>query len=250
MKLRLIAVLSLLLTLGACSSTSTVREADRQKSAEANAELGLRYMLQGKNDIALEKFKRALDQDPKSAVAHHYIAELYRRLGENDDADRHYRRAISLNPEESSAYNNYGVFLCNQKKYEQAEKQFQAVLKNPVYTGRAQTLENLGMCMREGGETAKAEDYFRKALQTDPRLPNSLLAMADISLKGGNALSSRAYLQRYSEVGAPTPESLWLGIRVERILGDKSAVSSYGLMLKNNFPEAEETRLYLNSEKR
>jgi type IV pilus assembly protein PilF len=104
--------------------------------------------------------------------------------------------------------------------------------------------------MREAGSTVKAEEYFRKALLLDPRLPKSLLAMAEINFIKGNALSARAHLQRFSEVSAPSPESLWLGIRVERVLGDKSAVSSYGMMLKNNFPETEQTRLYLNSLKR
>jgi len=249
MKSRVALVFCLALSLAACSSSPT-READKKKSAEANAELGLRYMLQGKNDIALEKFKRALEQDPKSAMAHHYIAELYRRLEEYKDADRHYRHAIDLNPEDSNTHNNYGVFLCARKEYDDAEKQFLAVLKNPVYTARAQTLENLGTCMREGGQIAKAEGYFRKALALDPRLPKSLLAMADLSFASGNALSSRAYLQRYSELAPATPESLWLGVRVERSLGDKSAVASYGMMLKNQFPEAEQTRLYLESQKR
>lgn len=249
MKLRVAAWLVVVLALTGCASTGE-KEFDRKKSAQANAELGLRYMLQGKNDIALEKFKRALEHDPKSAVTHHYMAELYRRLEEYDDADDHYRRAIDLDAEDSNVHNNYGVFLCSRKKYKQAEKEFLAVLENPVYAGRAQTLENLGTCMRESGDVAKAEAYFRKALAADPRLVKSLFAMADISFAAGNALSARAYLQRFGELAPHNPESLWLGIRVERILGDKNAAGSYGMTLKNKFPEAEQTRLYLKSLKR
>jgi type IV pilus assembly protein PilF len=72
--------------------------------------------------------------------------------------------------------------------------------------------------------------------------------MARLSLVKENYLSSRAYLQRYSEVARHTSESLWVGIRVERVLGDKNALASYGMSLKGNFPNAEETRLYLESQ--
>lgn len=242
---RTVIVLGTLLLLSACAGTPT-RD---PRSAQVNAELGLRYMLQGQNEIALEKLNRALEQDPQSATAHHYLAELYRRLGESDDADRHYRRAIELDDDNSSIYNNYGVFLCNEKRYDEAEKQFLKVLENPVYTGRAQTLENLGVCMRAKGDSAKATEYFRKALQADPRSPIALLAMAELSHAAGNSLSARAYLQRYNEVGPHTPESLWLGVRVERALGNKGAAASYGLLLKNRFPDSEEAARYLRSEK-
>jgi type IV pilus assembly protein PilF len=242
---KIVFVLAAAVLLSACSTMQT-RD---PRSAQLNAELGLRYMLQNQNELALEKLNRALEQDPDSAVAHHYVAELYRRLGESEDADRHYRRAIALDPENSSAFNNYGVFLCNEKRYGEAEKQFLIVLENPVYTGRAQTLENLGLCMQSAGENAKAADYFRKALKVDARAPKALLGMANISHAEGNSLSARAYLQRYNEVGPHTPESLWLGVRVERALGNNGAAASYGLLLKNRFPNAEETGRYLRSEK-
>lgn len=241
---RSILVLAAALLLSACSGMPT-RD---PRSAQVNAELGLRYMLQGQNEVALEKLNRALEQDPKSAIAHHYLAELYRRLGESKDADRHFRRAIALDENNSSVYNNYGVFLCNQKRYEEAEKQFLTVLQNPVYTGRAQTLENLGVCLRAAGNTTKAAEYFRKALQADAKSPIALLGMAELNHGAGNSLSARAYLQRYNEVGPHTPESLWLGVRVERALGNKGAAGSYGLLLKNRFPDSEEAGRYLRSE--
>jgi type IV pilus assembly protein PilF len=252
MKLRLVPVLFVLALAGCTTTSSGVYQTDRKKSAEANAELGLRYMLQGKNDVAMDKLKRALELDPKCYTAHHYLAELDRRLEQYDDADEHYRGAIDNAPEDANSriYNNYGAFLCSRKKFDKADRQFQMALKNPVYAGRADVIENMGTCARESGDLAKAEEYFRKALQIDPKRPVSLLAMADIMFRQGNALSARAYLQRFSEVAQANPEYLWLGIRVERVLGDRSAVASYGMLLKNSFPEAEQTRLYLKSQER
>ena len=42
----------------------------------------------------------------------------------------------------------------------------------------------------------------------------------------------------------PTSRSLWLGVRLSRVLGDQDQLSSYALALKNLFPESPEYRLY------
>lgn len=243
-----IASVLLAIVLTGCSS-STVRDGvDPEKAAKANADLGLRYMLQGNSELALSKLKRALEFEPHYVPAHHYIAELYRRLGRYDKADYHFREAIDyLEGEDSTLFNNYGAFLCSQDRFDEGVEQFLKVLNDPVYPRPDLVYENMGLCMERKPDLEKAETYLRKALERNPRLAKSLLAMARISFAEANYLSARAYLQRFQAVARPTPESLWLGIRVERVLGDKDALASYGLMLKNSFPDAAETKLYLES---
>lgn len=240
--------LSLLLMLAGCSGNDIREGADQEKAAKANTELGLRYMLQGNNELALTKLKRALKFDPGYAPAHHYLAELYRRLDRADKADDHFRDAVYYDDKnDSNLYNNYGAFLCSQGRHDDGVKQFLKVLDNPVYSRPGQVYENLGLCLQSKPDLEKAEEYLRKALKENPRLPKSLLAMGRISFAQGNTLSARGYLQRYEAVARHSPESLWLGIRIERILGDKDALASYGLMLKGRFPDAAETELYLES---
>ncbi|HEY9147551.1 MAG TPA: type IV pilus biogenesis/stability protein PilW [Gammaproteobacteria bacterium] len=243
--------LALLLALGGCSTTMEREGVDTRKAAEANADLGLRYMLQGNNELALSKLKRALEYDSRYSPAHHYLAELYNRLDRPEDADEHYRDAVYYHEgEDSTLFNNYGAFLCSQGRVEEGEKQFLRVLKNPVYPRPDQVYENLGLCLAgepDKTDLERAEEYLRKALELNPRLPKALLAMSRISFARDNHLSARAYLQRYQAVARPTPESLWLGIRIERVLGDKDALSSYGLLLKGRYPDAPETKLYLES---
>lgn len=246
---RNLILLPVLLSLLACTS-EPVREANTEKAAELNADLGLRYMMQGKNELAMQKLRRALEYNSDSVEAHHYIAELYRRVERPDDADRHFRIALDLTPEDSALRNNYGIFLCSQKRYDDAEEQLLKVLEDPVYDGRAGTYENLGLCMQKKPDLEKAESYFRQGLKLDPRMPKSLLAMAEFSFKQRNYISTRAFLQRYSAVARHTPHSLWLRIQAERVLGDKDAVASHGMLLKNNFPDSPEARKYLESERR
>jgi type IV pilus assembly protein PilF len=234
--------------LGGCSTP--VREGvDREKAAQANAELGLRYMMQGNNEVAMEKLNNALSYEPNHVPANHYLAELYRRLERNEDADKHFRHAINYAKDDaSSLHNNYGGFLCSQGRIDAGVKELKIVLENPVYPRRDQVYENLGLCLMNKLDHEQAEQYLRKALELNPKAAKSLLAMAQLSFTRENHLSSRAYLQRYSEVARHTPESLWLGIRVERILGDKNALASYGISLKGNYPNAPETKLFLESQ--
>lgn len=234
--------------LGGCSSNPPHEGIDTEKAAQANADLGLRYMMQGNNEVAMQKLKHALTFEPHHVPTHHYLAELYRRLGRYDDADEHFRHALNYaDGKDSLLQNNYGSFLCSQNRIRAGVKQFKKVLDNPVYPRRDQVYENLGLCLERKPELDEAEMYLRKGLELNPKAPKSLLAMARMSFTKKNYLSARAYLQRYFEVARHNPESLWLGIRVERILGDKNALASYGLSLKNNFPNSAETRLYLGS---
>lgn len=249
MSIRIAVALILYLALAGCGSSPSREKVEPKEAAEANAELGLQYMLNGQYEVAMEKLKRALEHDSDNVDANHYMAELHNRLGRYDDAEKYYRRAISEADDDARLNNNYGAFLCGRKKYDQAEKQFLKALEDPVYRGRIDTMENLGLCMLDKPDVKKGEDYLRTTLKADPRRPKSLLGMARINFDRGSYMSTRAYLQRYLEVARHTPQSLWLGIRTERILGDKDALASYGMLLKNHFPNAEETRLYLQSSK-
>jgi len=92
-----------------------------------------------------------------------------------------------------------------------------------------------------------AETHFRNALEINPRVAVALIQMSQISYKTASYLSARAYLQRYLEISPSTAKSLWLGIRIERELGDKNTLSSYTLLLKNKFPDSREAKLLKDS---
>lgn len=145
------------------------------KAAEANAELGKSYMQRGAYEIALGKFKKALSYNSESVNSHHYIAELYRRLNKSDEADKHFNLAIEYSANDSALHNNYGVYLCGEKRLDDAMVQFDKVLQNPVYRFPEHVYENIGLCMEQNGQLELAEKNFRKALKMNPKLVKSLL---------------------------------------------------------------------------
>ena len=216
--------------------------------AELYTQLGIGYLREGKYDIASRRLNRALELEPKYAAAHHAMALLQEQLKQTKESELHYRRAIELDPADSEALNNYGRFLCTQGRLDEAEARFLTAVDNPLYETPQAAFSNAGVCLYQAGNLDRAETYLRQALQADPKLPTALLTMAELSLAKERHLPARAYLQRYLEVAPHSPRSLWLGIQVERELGDRNTVSSYALLLKAKYPDAQETRLLLESE--
>ena len=80
-----------------------------------------------------------------------------------------------------------------------------------------------------------------------------IVGTATVSSKAYPA--SKDYFDRYAklvkESGQPqSARSLWLGIRLERVFGNKDAEASLALQLKNNHPYSPEYLEYQNSLKK
>jgi type IV pilus assembly protein PilF len=239
---RAISLLTILLVAVACT-TSGSKPGNPHIAAEDNAQLGLAYMEQGNDELAMQKLQHALELDAKSANAHHYIAQLYMKLGKNSEAEEHYRKALSLTPSNPMLLNNYGVFLCRQQRLDEAREKFLSAAKQPFYKTPEEAYNNAGVCALKAADTAKAEEYFRDALRANPNMPEALYELADLKFKQQDYLHARAFLQRYLEVAPVSPAILWLGVRVERKLGDVISVAKYAKQLQEKFPTSREAEL-------
>jgi type IV pilus assembly protein PilF len=221
---------------------------DRQAIAEANLNLGIAYMQEGQYQQALDKLNRARIAQPDYSPTYNTLGVLYQRLGEHEEAEKYYRHAIKLAPSDSTALNNYGQFLCQQGRYEEAEKAFLESAGNPLYPTPEISITNAGICALKHGHADMAEQYFTQALARNSRFAPALLQMAELTCNRGEYLPARGYLQRYLADNKHNSKSLWLGIRIERELGDKNALSSYTLLLRNRFADSKEAALLKQSE--
>lgn len=221
---------------------------DRQAIAEANLNLGIAYMQQGQYQQALDKLNRARIAQPDYSPTYNTLGVLYQHLGEYEEAEKYYKHAIKLNPMDSAALNNYGQFLCQQGRFEDAEKSFMESANNPLYPTPEISITNAGICALNNGKPDIAEEYFTRALTKNPRFAPVLIQMSEISYNHGEYVKARDYLQRYLADNKHSPKSLWLGIRIERELGDKNALSSYTLLLRNQFADSKEAALLKQSE--
>lgn len=246
--MRAILVLLAALALGACESGTggdggNIRpSATTNEAAAANLKLAMEYLQRREYARALEKLDRAREADPGYALTYNTYGVLYQTLGDNGRAEQNFKKALSLGGDDSATMNNYGRFLCQQNRVAEAEKVFMEAAANTLYETPEIPVANAGMCLLGAGRADEAEQHFRRALELNPGMPVALLQMSKMSFDRGDALKARGYLQRYLEVSRHTAESLWLGIQVERKLGDRDAVASYSLILRNNFPDSEQAR--------
>ncbi len=234
--------LIVLLLLSACTGASRTKEQD-EKSAVAYTKLGVGYLRQGNRIAAMENLQKAIEINPQDAAAQHSIALAYQQYGRLELADKHYLLALGIDGENGLINNNYGGFLCQDKRYSESVKYFIIAVNDIKYETPSRALENAGLCALGIPDNKMAETYFRRAIKMNPMLPVSLLEMAKLSLQDKKYLSVRAFIQRYRKVEKHTPESLWIAIQAEQKLKDETAVVKFSLRLEKEFPNSKEAQL-------
>lgn len=220
-------------------------KARNNKASAINVQLGMGYLRQNSLELASEKLLKALRQNPDSAPAHNAYAILQDRLKQTEKAEMHYKKATTLDPEDSQAANNYGAFLCRNKREIESEKYFLSALKNPLYKTPEYAYTNAALCLMKVEQDDRARGYLIKALATKSDFPTALIAMADLQFEVDDFDSAKAYVERFHKVARPTAKSLWLNIRSVLEIDQKANVMELAEQLKSDFPDSDETQSLL-----
>jgi tetratricopeptide (TPR) repeat protein len=98
---------------------------------------------------AEREFKRAVELDPKNAVAYLSYALLLTGLGRFNEAEANFRRALELEPASQNVNRNYGNFLMLARRYDESEKQLRKTVEldpnfQVAYFSLANTLQMQG----------------------------------------------------------------------------------------------------------
>lgn len=237
------------LVLAGCGTNPSGKQPQNEKAAEINVEIGLEHLRKGNLQQAKDKIDRALEQNPRFGRGHLVAGMLYNRLGDGNKAESHFERAVALEPKNPEFKNNYAVYLCQHDKFERGKKVALDAASDPLYKTPEVAYLNAGNCARSAGDMKTAEEHFRKALAVRPRFSEALFEMADLEYQQTEYMSARAFLQRYMEVGRTNPATLWLGVRIERGLGNRAQAQHYAQRLKAEYPSAVQTKELLESER-
>ena len=185
----------------------------------------------------------AIASDPAYAPAYNVLALVHVDLRENDQAQANFERALRLSATDPDVNHNYGWFLCQTNREELSLRYFLAAVRNPLYATPQKSYALAAGCAMRKNREADALDYYERALRLDPNYLVPMMGVAQIRYKRGQLVESRALVSRYNKQAEPTAESLWLALRIERKLGDKSAESNYASQLRRQFsatPEYQE----------
>jgi type IV pilus assembly protein PilF len=168
------------------------------------------------------------------------------RLGENAKAERNFRKAIQLDPKDSDARNNFGIFLCSQKRYSEAQAQFKAALGNPLYSTPQFAYANSGFCYMNQGDGKHAKVAFEHALQVAPGFASALYGLARLSADAGDWKHADKYLNRVQGQAHFSPAVLALCMKVKQHLGDLMGATQCARDLYRMFPNSPEAKALQN----
>ena len=100
------------------------RVINKKEAALARLKLALEYLKTGNTAQAQLNLERAEKLDDSVDGIYSSYAYYYQTVGETALADKAYLQALEDFPDNFNTRNNYGAFLCDNRRYEEAEKQF------------------------------------------------------------------------------------------------------------------------------
>lgn len=241
--------------LGGCAATGTpsdspaalVTESDespQRRRARIRTELAVGYFEEGRTPIALDEVKQALAHDPSYAPAHNLRGLIYLQLGDPRQAEESLRRALALAPRDGDTLHNFGWMACQQGRHDEAERAFAQALASPLYAARARTLLAQGICQARAGRLPEAERTLARSYELDAANPVTGYNLAQLLYRRGASAQAQFYIRRLNNSEVANAESLWLGIRVERQVGDTLAMRQLADQLRKRYPQSRELAAY------
>lgn len=202
------------------------------------------YMRDGRRDAALRAIKKGLAIDDDSAELRNVLAYYYATDSENELAEKEYKEALSDDPGYTATYLNYGVFLYRHNRIDEACEKFAKATEDVMYTKRDAAFLNYGTCLKKQGKMKEAEEAFRRSYINNARNSAVILEMAELKFETGEFDQSRQLYEKFLMASGQNAQSLWLGIRLAHVMGQRDKMASYALLLKNQFAMSPQYSAY------
>jgi type IV pilus assembly protein PilF len=210
--------------------------------ARMHTDLAGGYYERGQMAIAIEELNFAVAADANYAPAYNTYGLVYAVLGDDRKAEQSFQRALELAPGDSDIHHNWGWYLCQHKREREALAQFEIAVSNSLYRTPEIALVNAGRCAQTIGDIRAAETYFKRALAAQPGNALASYGLALIAYKEARYEEARQWMRPVVQTNSPPPDALYLGVCIERKLGDNQAELSYVSQLRNRYPDSAETR--------
>ena len=135
----------------------------RPNNQRAYLSRGVAHFKQGRSELAISDFNRAIELDPSYSKAYNNRGFAYNDMGEHEQAIQDFDKTIELDPDFATGYANRGIAYSKMGKQERAIQNLtRAIELNPrhilAYNGRA-------LAYKLKGEYDKAILDFEKAAQ-------------------------------------------------------------------------------------
>lgn len=251
-KLSVSMVVMSALVLSGCVSESTYvgserpvqqRQVDNTEAARTRMSLGLNYLQRGENAQAIFNLERARALAPQLPEVYNALAFYYQNVNEPVQAEAAFQQALARDPDNADTYNNYGAFLCQQGKYDEAEHLLLSAIRRPGYMRVSESYENLALCQLQQNNFSRAQRYLESAVLHSGNRISSLLNLAGLDYAMGNHQRARQHLTRIQRLGHVSANTSLLSYLIADKELDSETQRTARELLLQVYPDSEAARL-------
>ncbi|WP_445766023.1 type IV pilus biogenesis/stability protein PilW [Rheinheimera sp.] len=221
------------------------RTFDNIEAARTRISLGLNYLRRGDTSQAKYNLERARSFAPNSAEVHSALAYYYQSVGENKQAEEYFRLSISKDVNYADAYNNFGAFLCQLNRYDEAEQLLLKAISRPGYIRVAESYENLAQCQLQQNNFNKSSAYLDSSISHNSTRITSLTMAAGMAYAMGDIQQAKARLDRIQRLGRVSARTVLLSYLIAEKTGDRETLRNAEQLLLTLYTDTPETRLLL-----
>jgi type IV pilus assembly protein PilF len=185
-------------------STGCAGTQDKKQRALAMEDMGRSLVIQGNPREALVYLLKAAELDPDNPDIEHKLARVYEDIGENDLALQRYKKAISLKPNFSEAFNNMGALYSKMKEWDKALECFQEAASDILYTTPHFAYHNMGLVYFYNDDYSRAIENYQKAMILAPSYVNVYYDLASVYIAQNRYEDA---IDLYKKASALSPQS-------------------------------------------
>ncbi len=164
----------------------------------AHFNLAVALSSKGQTEEAIAQYRMALATDPGLTDAHLNLANALQKTGHSDEAIAHYQKALEISPNYAAVRGKLAAALLGRGELDEAIAQFRKALdispNDPVLTG------NLGLALYKKGKREDAIAQFRRALEIKPNLVEIRCNLGDALIDIGQNEEAFAQFQKVLEL--------------------------------------------------
>jgi tetratricopeptide (TPR) repeat protein len=140
---------------------------DKEVTIAKFCEEASQYLSAGNAKAAADRYRKALQLDPRDAKLHYNLSLAFDRLGDFSSERRELERTVELDPSLAAAQDQLGLLALQSGQQAEAERLFKKTLAiDPTF---AEAQSNLGVLYNQQGKNAEAAQLFQQAIENDPK---------------------------------------------------------------------------------
>ena len=177
---------------------------------ETHFDTGLTHLREGRLELAVEEFKAAIKEDPKSPYFYKGLGIAYQQIADKcpdagcrqeplKQAIAASRKALELNPYYTDARNDLGTALLRSGDREAGKKELITAFGDPTNPSPELTARNLGNAYLEDKNYTEALSWYQSAVNRNKTYADAWIGLGDVLVAQGRLEEAIGQLERGSK---------------------------------------------------